>query len=153
MTAPIPYSFLQILGNVFSQEEVKDLVKLPDVLNSLNSLIVRNDDYNTFDPVCASFDHDFALMLFIHYRYLWRLLGMMEDHPQIDWCQFIPEFKKLCIFSQFEDNGEITFTRQTFPTFRDFMYGEVASFRDAYLVYQSTGDLCLKKDFWGESVC
>jgi hypothetical protein len=94
MTAPQPYNFLQILGTVFSQEEVKDLSGLPAVLTLLESFCDGSPHDQSYYVKCS----------FGRYRsYLKNMVALMYAHPSIDYSSLFPR----CIHLEIHNSSSV----------------------------------------------
>lgn len=123
-----------------TEEENALLRRLPCVLGELDALCVPPADDEVYSYYGFISDSAaFLACLFRHYRFLWRVFAIIEDHPSFDFEVLFPDCKNLRVGSFIDGSEVIT----AFSTFQLFMYVDIPHYSDAYRRYCSTGEVSL----------
>jgi hypothetical protein len=128
-----------------TKEEGETICLLPDILSRLEPLYVQHDDDDPYHFPC--WNVDFVRELFVSYRYLWLILGILEDNLNVDFSVLYADYDNLSIPIEIEtDEGD--FVDNCFISMlQKFMYESVSRYRDSYRNFLLTGLIDLGPEF------
>lgn len=140
-----PVDVSALAGSGLSEDDMELVSYLSPVLQYLGSLCPSYDvpDYVNDNPPCK--EPLFVSALYTYYRYLWDVVRVIEDHPQVCLDSFVPVLDGPLFFPSSgwdDDDGQGTplYFSSSFY-FLWFMVGDVSTYRLYYMYYVLTGDI------------
>lgn len=144
-----PVDVSVLAGSGLSEDDMELVSYLSPVLQYLGSLCPSFEPagYANDNPPCD--DPVFVAALFVYYRYLWDVIRIYEDHPQVCLDSFVPAVPALRIVlgGWDDDNGcSEPIYLGSFSCFSSFMCGDIVTYRHHYMYYVLTGEIDLRSD-------
>jgi hypothetical protein len=119
---------------------------LPDILSHLDVLCIGESDD---EYICL--DVDFARELFVFYRYLWLILGIIQDNPRVDFSSVFGAYPNLELYVKVSDcpffNEEDHVSHCHIQLFQWFMCNRVSEYAESYRHFLLTGEIVVTNEF------